>query len=134
MSLCVDTKLWPHRACRMMFPNLKALCKYRKTSQVYLQPHSSHANRHSVTTICIESTSGEVISVFLDVFQHNLTAGNKVSQHYVTGEISCTVPVSKCVCTSVHTHRGAKKPLPVRLQYSIMPVLFRELLLIWTKM
>lgn len=38
------------------------------------------------TIIYIESNSGEVISVFLDVFQHNLTAGNNVSQHYVTNQ------------------------------------------------
>ena len=124
-----------------MFPNLKALCKYSKTSQVYLQPHSSHANRHSVTTICIESTSGEVISVFLDVFQHNLTAGNKVSQHYVTKQLA-NLPssglgksavlyqsVNVCAHLCIHTEEQ-RNPLPARLQYSIMPVLFRELFLI----
>ena len=71
-----------------MCPNLKALCKHSKTSQVSLQPHQSHANSCSVTIIYIESNSGEVISVFLDVFQHNLTVGNKVSQHYVTNQLA----------------------------------------------
>lgn len=41
-----------------------------------------------MTVIYIESNSREVISVFLDVFQHNLTAGNKVSQHYVTNQLA----------------------------------------------
>lgn len=71
-----------------MCPNLKALCKHSRTSQVSPQPHQSHANRHSVTIIYIESNSREVIRVFLDVFQHNLTAGNKVSQHYVTNQLA----------------------------------------------
>lgn len=71
-----------------MCPNLKALCKHSRTSQVSPKPHQSHAIRHSVTIIYIESRSREVLRVFLDVFQHNLTAGNKVSQHYVTIQLA----------------------------------------------
>lgn len=71
-----------------MCPNLKALCKHSRTSQVSPQPHHSHAIRHSVTIIYIESNSRQDIRVFLDVFQHNLTAGNKVSQHYVTNQLA----------------------------------------------
>lgn len=73
---------------QLMCPNLKALCKHSKSSQESLEPQGSHAVRHSVTIIYIESNSGEAISVFLDVFQHNLTAGNKVSQHYVTNQLA----------------------------------------------
>lgn len=66
----------------------KSSHKHRKTPQVSLQSHQSHANRHTVTIIYIESYSGEVIGIFLDVFQHNLTAGNKVSQHYVINQLA----------------------------------------------
>lgn len=115
----------------LMCPNLKALCKHSRTSQACTQPHQSHAIRHSVT----ESRSREVLRVFLDVFQHNLTAGNKVSQHYVTnqpansprdelGNQLCWIRQGMCTRLCVHT-QVHRKLLPARLQCSFMSVLIR---------
>lgn len=124
----------------LMCPNLKAQCKHSRTSQVSPQPRQSHAIRYPVTIIYIESKSRGVIRVFLDVFQHNLTAGNKVSQHYVTNQLANAARADlgnqlgwsrqwMCTHLCVHTEMQ-RKPLPARPRCSFMAVVIRAWVLV----
>lgn len=123
-----------------MCPDLKALRKHSRTSQVFPQPHQSHAIRYPVTIIYKESSSREVIRVFLDVFQHNLTAGNKVSQHYVINQLAnspradlgnqlCWIRQWTRTHLFVHT-KMQRKSLPARLQCSFVSLVTRTQVLV----